>query len=227
MEENKLLFELPRQGDNQVFRELTDKQWKILQAALEVFTQKGYSAATTSEIARKAGVAEGTIFRHFKTKKDILLATMIPIMQNLLGPGASTSLQELLLQNENLPIEEILLTILEDRQKFIQKYFPLLRVIFVEANFHLELREVLVNEVIMKSQENLLRFLEKRQKSGELRSELDVWVMTRSLVGAVLVYYFSKVFFPKREKGKDDRTELKAIIRLFLKGVQTTPEDNN
>lgn len=222
MEENKLLFDLPRQGDNQVFQELSDKQWKILQAALEVFTQKGYSAATTSEIARKAGVAEGTIFRHFKTKKDILLATMIPIMQNLLGPGASTSLEELLVQNENLPLEEILLLILEDRQKFIKKYSPLLRVIYVEANFHPELREVLVNEVIMKSQEYLLRFLEKRQKSGELRADLDTWVMTRSLVGAVLLYYFSKALFPEREKGKDDRTELKTIIHLFLRGAETT-----
>jgi AcrR family transcriptional regulator len=227
MEENKLLFDFPRQGDNRVFRELTDKQWKILNAALEVFTEKGYSAATTSEIARKAGVAEGTIFRHFKTKKDILLATMIPIMQNMLGPGASTSLQELLERNGNLPMEEILLIILEDRQKFFEKYSPLLRVIYVEANFHPELREVLVNEVIIKSQENLLRFLEKRQKAGDLRSDLDVWVMTRSLVGAVLVYYFSKVIFPQREKGKDDRTEFKTIINLFLQGAQTTTAGND
>lgn len=206
---------------------MTDKQWKILNAALEVFTEKGYSAATTSEIARKAGVAEGTIFRHFKTKKDILLATMIPIMQNMLGPGASTSLQELLERNGNLPMEEILLIILEDRQKFFEKYSPLLRVIYVEANFHPELREVLVNEVIIKSQENLLRFLEKRQKAGDLRSDLDVWVMTRSLVGAVLVYYFSKVIFPQREKGKDDRTEFKTIINLFLQGAQTTTAGND
>ncbi|HWQ72946.1 MAG TPA: TetR/AcrR family transcriptional regulator [Desulfitobacteriaceae bacterium] len=227
MEENKLLFDFPRQRDNRVFRELTDKQWKILNAALEVFTEKGYSAATTSEIARKAGVAEGTIFRHFKTKKDILLATMIPIMQNMLGPGASTSLQELLERNGNLPMEEILLIILEDRQKFFEKYSPLLRVIYVEANFHPELREVLVNEVIIKSQENLLRFLEKRQKAGDLRSDLDVWVMTRSLVGAVLVYYFSKVIFPQREKGKDDRTEFKTIINLFLQGAQTTTAGND
>lgn len=41
----------------------------VLKAAVKIFSEKGYSAATTSEIAKEAGVAEGTIFRYFKTKK--------------------------------------------------------------------------------------------------------------------------------------------------------------
>ena len=41
----------------------------IFNAAVKVFAQKGYSAATTSEIAREANTAEGTIFRYYKTKK--------------------------------------------------------------------------------------------------------------------------------------------------------------
>ena len=48
---------------------LNEKEQKILNAACLVFSQKGYSSATTSEIAKWAGVAEGTIFRYFKTKK--------------------------------------------------------------------------------------------------------------------------------------------------------------
>ena len=44
---------------------------QISKAALGLFTKKGIKATTTSEIARKAGVAEGTIYRHFKSKTDI------------------------------------------------------------------------------------------------------------------------------------------------------------
>ena len=54
--------------------ELTEKQKKIIVSAIQSFAEKGYSATSTSEIAKKAGVAEGTIFRHYKTKKDLLLA---------------------------------------------------------------------------------------------------------------------------------------------------------
>ena len=48
---------------------LTEKQKRIVQAAIESFAEKGFSATSTNEIAQKAGVAEGTIFRHYKTKK--------------------------------------------------------------------------------------------------------------------------------------------------------------
>ncbi len=45
---------------------------RLVRAALELFTARGYDATTTAEIARKAGVAEGTIYRHFESKQHLL-----------------------------------------------------------------------------------------------------------------------------------------------------------
>ncbi|HET7790951.1 MAG TPA: TetR/AcrR family transcriptional regulator [Gemmatimonadales bacterium] len=45
---------------------------RLVRAALELFTQDGYEAATTGRIARKAGVAEGSIYRHFTGKAQLL-----------------------------------------------------------------------------------------------------------------------------------------------------------
>ena len=207
--------------DEQLFGELTDKQWKILKAALTVFTEKGYSASTTSEIARVAGVAEGTIFRHFKTKKEILLATLIPLMQNFIGPGAKNSLHDLLLQYDNLPIEDVLLLIIEDRQKHLTALWPVLRIVIIEANFHPELRDVLINNVVRQVQESMLAFLQQRQSKGELRDDLDVWTMMRTIVGAFAAYLMSRTLFPEREQGKENREELKVIVDIFLKGTQS------
>lgn len=207
-------------GEEKLFGELTDKQWKILKAALTVFTEKGYSASTTSEIARVAGVAEGTIFRHFKTKKEILLATLIPLMQNFIGPKVENSLHDLLLQNDNLPMEDVLLLIIEDRQKHIAALWPLLRIVIIEANFHPELKEALLNNVIARVRESFLAFLQQRQVKGELRDDLDVWTMMRSIVGAFTAYLVSQALFPEREQGRDNRQELKAIVDLFLRGAR-------
>ncbi len=46
---------------------------KILQAALWIFSNKGFYRATTKEISDKAGIAEGTLFNYFKTKEDLAL----------------------------------------------------------------------------------------------------------------------------------------------------------
>lgn len=54
-------------------RTITDEE--ILDTARQVFLEKGASA-TTSEIARRAGISEGTIFKRFPTKHDLFLAAI-------------------------------------------------------------------------------------------------------------------------------------------------------
>ncbi|EAE3666281.1 TetR/AcrR family transcriptional regulator, partial [Listeria monocytogenes] len=48
---------------------MSEKQRRIVAASIELFAEKGYAGTSTNEIAKKAGVAEGTIFRHYKKKK--------------------------------------------------------------------------------------------------------------------------------------------------------------
>ena len=50
-----------------------DKYQRILEAAVRVFAEKGFYQSTISQIARKAGVADGTIYLYFKNKDDILV----------------------------------------------------------------------------------------------------------------------------------------------------------
>lgn len=45
---------------------------RLVRAALALFTTQGYHASTTPQLARKAGVAEGTIYRHFESKEHLL-----------------------------------------------------------------------------------------------------------------------------------------------------------
>jgi TetR/AcrR family acrAB operon transcriptional repressor len=54
---------------------------KILTAALEVFSRKGYSRATFVDIAKEIGLSKGAVYWHFKTKPD-LLAALIQQAQN-------------------------------------------------------------------------------------------------------------------------------------------------
>ncbi len=55
---------------------MTEKQVKILKAALHLFAKEGYAATSTSKVARLAGVSEGLIFRHFCNKEGLLNAIL-------------------------------------------------------------------------------------------------------------------------------------------------------
>src|SRR5688500_20334525 len=51
-----------------------DKRERILDAAERVFARVGFFAARVSDIAREAGVADGTIYLYFKSKDDLLIS---------------------------------------------------------------------------------------------------------------------------------------------------------
>jgi AcrR family transcriptional regulator len=51
-----------------------ERREQILAAARAVFDEKGYELATVSEIVRRAGVAQGTFYLYFESKKDIVIA---------------------------------------------------------------------------------------------------------------------------------------------------------
>nr|WP_320115124.1 TetR/AcrR family transcriptional regulator [uncultured Desulfuromonas sp.] len=59
-----------------MYKELPQGKQDILQAAQRLFAEKGYHATPTSEIAALAGVAQGTLFYHFKSKEGILLSLL-------------------------------------------------------------------------------------------------------------------------------------------------------
>ncbi len=61
-------------------RRTDDKRQRILQAAVQVFARKGYFAARVAEIAKKARVADGTIYLYFRSKEDILVSLFDEVM---------------------------------------------------------------------------------------------------------------------------------------------------
>src|SRR4030042_3423802 len=58
-------------------KKITEKRRaQILKAATEVFSSKGYTAATIPEIARLAGIAAGTIYLYFPSKREMFIAVV-------------------------------------------------------------------------------------------------------------------------------------------------------
>lgn len=159
------LEEIIRRNDTEL--KMTEKQIKIIEAAAEIFSSKGYAAASTSEIAQKAGVAEGTIFRHYKTKKDLLLSIVIPLMTKLIAP---LFLRDFInqLHPDHEHFEDFLRAVIVNRLDFARKNLPVIKIMLQEIPFHPELKAQFIDNVASKVLEHFQAVVRHYQQQGQI-----------------------------------------------------------
>ncbi|PKM47473.1 MAG: hypothetical protein CVV03_03320 [Firmicutes bacterium HGW-Firmicutes-8] len=188
------------------------REQEIMEAAVKVFSKKGFSGATTREIAAEAGVAEGTIFRYFKTKKDILFS--------LAGPFIVESLANVMDEVKGETDEVVLKAILKNRLNLVKNNIDLIRLIFTEAQFHHEIREQFIENVAMKAAGMLERFISERIWEGEYK-EIKPQIASRALVGMAIIFVMWKDFLMGNKYIQfNDEEVIDNIIDIFLYGIK-------
>lgn len=157
---------------------LSDKRARILDAAIKVFAERGFHTATVAEIARVAGVADGTIYLYFKGKDDLLLRLFDEKMTELLAEARSELARE-----KTAP---------DKLQRFIQLHLAL-----VERNP--DLASVLIVELRQSAQflkaadraklaayvDLIAEVVRAGQESGELSKDISPQTVKRSIFGAL------------------------------------------
>lgn len=196
---------------------ITDKQKKILIAAIDAFSEKGYAATSTSEIAKMAGVAEGTIFRHYKTKKDLLLTLLSPLLSTLIAPRVIKDFDKVLnVSHHNF--EDFLCAIVKNRMEFLQKNNTLFKILIQEIPFHDDLRETFKNQIAVKIFGRFQEIMESYKEKGEIIS-IPSFSSVRLTVTSIIGYFIARhILLPDIQW--DDEEEIERTIQFILFGLK-------
>ena len=100
---------------------------RIVQAALALFRARGFEAATTKAIARKARIAEGTVFNYFPTKEDIALYFFEQEVDHAVAAVKANS------RLRKAPIEEKLFALVQKQLEFLAPHERFIGSAFVHA----------------------------------------------------------------------------------------------
>jgi AcrR family transcriptional regulator len=151
---------------------------QILEAATRVFAEKGFRRATTREVAREAGVSEGTIYNYFEDKDDLLMAILHRLNETErrvedFEEGAASDFRGFL--------EEYL----RRRMSLVWENREVFRVVLSEMLVNAELRELYLRRVIEPTMRIAEENFRSRMDQGEVR-RTDASLAMRSVAGAVL-----------------------------------------
>lgn len=197
---------------------LTEKQIRIIEAAIESFSEKGYSATTTSEIAKKAGVAEGTIFKHYKTKKDLLLAIIMPTIYNTVAPLLVQDFVKKVFEQEYHSFEAFLRSLVHNRFQFAKKRFPILRIFAQEVAFHGELQQQLKESFTRVVNPHFSKVIRHFQEKGEI-IDYPVETVMRMIISSAVGHLITR-FLILPDNTWDDELELERTVQFIVQGLK-------
>jgi TetR/AcrR family fatty acid metabolism transcriptional regulator len=155
-----------------------DKRERILGAAVRVFAKKGFYATRVSEVAKAAGVADGTIYLYFKSKDELLVSLFEDRVERLLR-----YLHEELPKTASAP--EKLKRIVELQLGLLEGERDLAEVVTVIVRQSTKLMKEHAAPKFMAYLDAIARVVADGQASGELRSDISPHLAARAIFGAL------------------------------------------
>lgn len=188
----------------------TARQIEITEVALELISEKGIQGLTIKNLAKRIGITEPAIYRHYDSKTDILIAVLDLFKQN------TEQLFEKELKNGGQAIDKI--------EHLFTKHFTsfsatpsLVSVIFSEEIFRNE--PVLIekiSEVIDKNDKILTSIIINGQKTGEIRTDIEAKYLSTIIMGTLRLFVkkwqFSAFSYNLPKEGKKLIDSIKLLI---------------
>lgn len=194
-----------------------DKRTLITEAAIEVFADKGFHQARISDIAKRAGVADGTIYLYFKNKEDLLLSIFEQKMDELLA-GLGTALE-----STDDPIERI--------RRFARFHFGQVREYRSAAEvLQVELR--LSNKFLKEYRPEKLwaylgvfgQIVREGQSRGIFRADVDPFIGMWAFFGSLDELAMQWVLSRRADRFPLDLAA-EQVAEMFIRGLLARPGD--
>ncbi|MEI3649525.1 MAG: TetR/AcrR family transcriptional regulator [Dolichospermum lemmermannii FEM_B0920] len=189
----------------------TQTRTRILQAAQRLFAAKGFEGTTTRDLAQTAGVAEGTLFRHFANKKAILV--------EVATSGWVDLLTDLLTELSEMGSYKAIAEVMRRRMWNLQKNADIMRVCFMEVQFHPDLRDRIQTEVIDKMTAVAEAFFQTAIDKGIYR-QMDAKLGAKVFLGLFAIAGFSDSTLIEPNASPQEMQKMaEGLADIFLNGV--------
>ncbi len=191
------------------------RQSTLIEAATAVFAEHGYDAATTREVAERAGCSEGLIHRYFGGKRGLLLAVMESKAAAVLD-GFSSALPDR--DNVEEDIEQALLWPLG----VLWEHRDFMRVSVAQATIDPELGRSVAGSIHNQRVNLILDKLRRHREAGRIRPDVDLEAVSQAVAGFGFMLGFMGQVVLGMDREYCQRITV-AFASLLTRGISAEP----
>lgn len=159
--------------------ELSKRQIEIIEAATELIGEKGLQNLTTKNLASKIGFSEPALYRHFKSKTEIL-QSVLTFYKDLLKKGLVN-----IIHSDLTGLEKIK-GMMDFQFSHFTKNPAVIMVIFAETSFQYDnILSKSVSEIMTQKRNMVSKIVQVGQQEGSIRDDLDADQLTTMIMGSM------------------------------------------
>jgi AcrR family transcriptional regulator len=182
----------------------TDKRKQIMEAAVKLFAEKGFHAASISLIAKEAGISKGLMYNYFDSKETLLKEIMDELtnqVMDLMNPDHDDEITS----QEMEDFFSLIIKLLKENHEHWKLYFQL----SMKKDVFEIIQKDYNSERIQKSQALIYKYFEERFDNPQL----EMFVFSSIFKGFAMQYVYAPDMFPD-ETIKQFKNRL---IEMFIK----------
>ena len=203
-----------------------ERRAQILQVAIKLFSQKGFSGVTTKEIATTAGISEAIIFRHFATKNDLYDA----ILDYKACEGGMRTLPWKD-ETEKIALGKsgdftVFYNLALNALKHHKEDVDFIRLLFHSALEGHELSEKFFDQFVSRIYEFISNYVARRQAEGAMR-QIEPRLVVRAFLGMLIHHSLNNILWDKKRKllKISDEEAAHEFVRILLEGVRSNGQE--
>jgi AcrR family transcriptional regulator len=199
----------------------TGTRERIIDAARAVMLSKGLVRATTKEIARAAGVSEGTLYNHFSNKEELFLCTL-----NELPSGFVTLIRGLHGRVGTESVSAVLEQLARSALDFYSEAIPMGASFFADPELLARHRELLQERGAgpQRANEAVAAYLRAEQGIGRVRGDADPDAVAYMLLGALYQYVYWRQFLGQPPHPEADNRFIAGILTTLNRALAPVAE---
>jgi len=182
-----------------------------MDAAIKLFSEKGFENTTVNQLAREAGVGKSTIYGYFQSKNEIFLAFCEDEINFVF-----TDLAEK--RDPDTPIQKQLMTLFMEQLRYVTRNYDFGRILVREMIFPKELTMEKSNELSERYLNALGEILTRAVSRGELRDDLDLLYVSGHFYAFYLLI-LSAWYQRRLQNEQEVEDALRKLMRQAMEGL--------
>ncbi|WP_457641103.1 TetR/AcrR family transcriptional regulator [Persephonella sp.] len=187
---------------------------EIFYIITQIISERGFSAVSTTEIAKRLGVSQPAIYKYFRSKDELIIYFLDQVKENLKKIIKSAK--------KGKTTEEKLKILYKEHLKLIEVTKVLPRIVFADEIHLGKDKKSKLREVIFFYKRNIEQFITEGKEKGEVKKDINPELATRFFLGSIIS---SSLYWMLSDMNYSLSGETDTLADFFTEILKTEPEE--